>query len=213
MKKILTISLIILITNLTLGRVHIILFDCSGSFIGQNVPDALKNGSLKKISELINNMAPNDTLIFFSIRENSSLSSLNQVVLVKEKAKTVFDPTLNGRNNKLIQKFAKNVLSEINKPPAERTDLISAVNFASATARNYTEASIYIFSDGADNVKAKLFKRLDDISIYHLFIFDKSPDKQNGLLQKWQKIYKDLGAKTINVLDAQASFSFKIGNK
>jgi len=213
MKKIFTLALIILVTSLTIGKVHIVLFDCSASFIGQNVPEALKGGSLKKLNELVNNLAPGDTLIFFSIRENSTVSSLNQIILVKEKAKTVFDPAVNEKNKKLIKEFVKRVLKEINKPPAELTDIISAVNFATATARNYREASIYIFSDGRDNVNAKLFKRLDNISICHLFIFDNNSDRQNSILIKWQKIYKDLGAKTINVLDAQASFSFNIGMK
>lgn len=207
------ILLVLFITCEVFGRVYIILFDCSGSFIGPYVPEALKNGSLKKINELVNDLAPGDTLIFFPIRENSTVSSLNQIVFKKEKAKSVFDPTVKEKNKKLIKEFVKHVLNEINKPPAKKTDIISAINFASAIAKNFNEATLYIMSDGNDNISSKLFKRLDNISIFHLFIFDSRSEKQNELLHKWQKIYTELGAKTVNVFDAQASLSINLGIK
>lgn len=204
-------SITVLMTTISFGRVHIILFDCSGSFIGPKVPEMLKNGSLIKINEIISNATNNDTIIFFAITSNSTVSSLNQIILVKAKAKTVFDPTINKKNEELIKDFVKRVLKEINKPFSNNTDIISAVNFAAAIAKNYRDATIYVFSDGQDNVNGKLFKRLDNISIYHLFIFDSNSTKQNQHLVKWEGLYKDLGAKPVVVNDAQASMTTNIG--
>ena len=212
MKKLAIIfSITVLMTTIAFGRVHIILFDCSGSFIGPNVPEMLKNGSLIKINEIISNATYNDTIIFFAITSNSTVSSLNQILLVKAKAKTVFDPTINKKNEELIKNFVKRVLKEINKPYSNHTDITSAVNYAAAIAKNYRDATVYNFSDGKDNISAKLFKRLDNISIYHLFIFDNNSTMQNRLLVKWERLYKELGAKSVVVKDAQASMTTNIG--
>jgi len=205
-----TLFLILVISINSFGRVHIIIFDCSGSFLGPKTPEILKNGSLAKVNDLVNQATYIDTIIFFSIRGNSTVSSLNQTILVKAKAKTVFDPTIKKINSMLIKNFVKNIFKEVNRPYAIRTDIISAVNYASAIAKNYNEASIYIFSDGGDNVNAKLFKRLDKISVYHLFIFDSNSGSQNKLVKKWESLYNNLGAKSVIVEGAQASMTLNI---
>jgi len=206
-----TITILFIAVSVVSAGVHVIVYDCSGSFIGPNEPEILLKGSLLKINELITSATHNDTIIFFPIRENSTISSLNQIMLVKEKAKTVFDPTVKQKNTRLIKSFVRGVLDEINKPYAKRTDIISAINFASAIAINYSEANIYIFSDGRDNVNAELFKRLDNISVFHLFIFHRNSTKQSKLINKWKELYKSLGAKVVKVYDAQASMTTNIG--
>lgn len=208
-----TITILLIAVSVLSAKVHVIVYDCSGSFIGPNEPEILLKGSLLKINELITSATHNDTIIFFPIRENSTISSLNQIMLVKEKAKTVFDPTVKQKNARLIKSFVKGVLDEIKKPYAKQTDIISAINFASAIARNYREANIYIFSDGRDNVNAELFKRLDNISVSHLFIFHRNSANQNKLISKWKELYKSLGAKVVKVYDAQASTTTNIGIK
>ncbi len=208
-----TITILFIAISVVSAKVHVIVYDCSGSFIGLNEPEILLKGSLLKINELITAATHNDTIIFFPIRENSTISSLNQIMLVKEKAKTVFDPTVKTKNGRLIKSFVNGVLVEINKPYAKRTDIISAINFASAIAKNYREANIYIFSDGRDNVNAALFKRLDNISVFHLFIFHRNSAKQSELINKWNELYKSLGAKVVHIYDAQASMTTNIGIK
>lgn len=208
-----TFIILFLTCTIIQGAVRVIVFDCSGSFIGPNEPEILVRGSLLKINELIASATHNDTIIFFPIRENSTVSSLNQIMLVKEKATSVFDPSVKQKNSRHIKTFVKQVLDEINKPYAKRTDIITAINYASAIAKNYTEASIYVFSDGRDNINAELFKRLENISIFHLFIFDRNSGKQNKLISKWDELYKKLGAKSVHVYDAQASMTKKIGIK
>lgn len=89
MKTLLMIVFVFVQTNLLIGKVHIILFYCSGSFIGKNAPEILRTGSLKIISQLINSATYKDTIIFFPIRNNSTLSSLEQTTLVKQRAKKV----------------------------------------------------------------------------------------------------------------------------
>jgi hypothetical protein len=206
-----TLIMVVLFFQLLFADVKIILYDCSGSFIGPKVPKELKEGSLKKINEILNSSTDKDTIIFYPIRENSTVSSLNQLILIKDKAKTVFDPTIKEKNRRKTIAFAKQILEEINKPYAESTDIISAINAAASIGKNYSKATIYIFSDGQDNVNQKVFNKLTGLHIRHLFIFHLVASEQEKLLKKWSTIYKNLGAASIIVEDAQSSMSFNLG--
>lgn len=204
------IILILLSASILFGRLHIVLFDCSGSFIGPTAPPILKESALEKLSQLIKIASYKDTIVFIPIRENSTVSSLRQVRFIKEEAQRTYDNAVDIRNQRLLKEFAKKVMTEVGRKPAEKTDIVSAVNYASSIARLSKEANIWIFSDGDDNVKGKMFLSLKGLKIFHLFIFSPNSKKIQSIIEKWKSLYSNLGVKSMTVLDAQTSINYDV---
>lgn len=204
------ILLFLFITCEAFGSIYIILFDCSGSFIGKNAPEILRTGALQKINELTLSMKEQDTLIFIPIRENSTISSLHQIVLFKESEKRIYDKTAERKNNLRMKNFARAILKEINQKPSDKTDIVSAINFAGSIAKLSNDATIIVLSDGDDNVNSSMFNNLKRIKIFHLFVYTPSSDKINNLLEKWENLYSKLGVDLLKVLDAQSSLNYNL---
>lgn len=200
----------LVITNISFARVYVVLYDCSGSFLGENVPAVLRTGSLQKINEIIQSISQQDTLIFMPIRHNSTVSSLRQIVFTKDADKKIFDKTAERNNSIRMKAFASAVMNEINREPSPRTDIVSALNFAGSIAKLSKDATIIMLSDGDDNVNAEMFNDLKGIKVYHMFVYTPSSNKINKLLEKWRALYSKLGARFSVVLDAQSSLNYKI---
>jgi hypothetical protein len=209
----LTLLLMYLTSSIIFGRVHIVLYDCSGSFLGKNSPSVLRTGALQKINELIQSINQQDTIIFMPIRENSTVSSLRQIIFTKDAEKRIFDKTAERNNSIRMKTFAKAVMNEINRDPSPRTDIVSALNFAGSIAKLSKDATIIILSDGDDNINGEMFNDLKGIKIYHLFVYTPSSTKINKLLEKWRTLYSKLGARFSVVQDAQSSLNYKINGE
>lgn len=207
MRKLFTIC--VLLMQLGFAKMHVVLLDCTGSFIGKNAPSSLKIQALKKLSVIIDNLKDGDTLVFIPIRANGAISSLNQLSLVKARAKRVYDQQQKQINAQRVKAFVQAVLAEVNKPASGASDIITAVNYAASICRNSADAILWILSDGDDNVSAKMFSRLNGITVIHLFVFSNNSAKINSLVQSWEALYRKLGAKSVTVLDAPTSINYQ----
>lgn len=197
-------------TAFTKSMLNIVVLDMTGSFIGKYAPPQLKEGALQKISEIIDAMNPNDTLLVLPLRENANFACMRQIIYVKPAKRQIYDNTAQI-NNALIQQFGQALRKELSIPAAGYTDLVGTINYAADIAVTEKPATLWVFSDGQDNIKNLMFHTLTGVSVRHLFIWATNQRTQAVLVDKWQRLYAHLGAASVICEDAQASLTYRIG--